>query len=405
MSIPRQGPGSWWQLPGPHQLVEAVADDLDQGKCVVVRLPQHLPTGFYEAVTHHLQWQSGRGQRWLRLPGSQVGEASEEKILEWLYERIGLEADEYIADKSMAHLCGQHAFQGNRFLLEQLSAEAAAGWGRFLAEYQYALNDQSYVGRSTFLLILEGAATTPVPLPNTNLAVHNYGPQVGTDDIRLLLRFAQIRIGQAEPALKCELRQSIVAALASADPVLAHQLISRPFAELLQPTGFLADYASRRGWQVGSAALPLPAPPLALCQELWATGGWTHNVDRPCVHSALLALHGRTDLLTSRIWEGQLAVLLPFIERKRQIILDRYRHDLLQLLPHTKMLGPHRTVRVFEITELELGDLYFLRTKPELQRHGYHLAQELRLLRNCRVDLAHQRIVDEATIDGLLALI
>ena len=370
---------------------------------MVVRLPQHLPTGFYEAVTCHLQWLSSRSQRWTRLPGSQVGEASEERILEWIYERIGLEADEYISNKSMTHLCNQTAFQGNRFLLQQLTAEAAAGWGRFLSEYQYALKDQ-YVGRSTFLLILEGAATTVAPLPNTNLAVHTYGAQVGADDIRLLLRFTQIRVSQIEPALKCELRQSIVAALALADPELAHQLVGKPFAELLQPTSYLVEYASRRGWQVGTAALPLPEPPLALCQELWASGGWVHNVDRPCVHSALLALHGRTDLLVSRIWEGQLTVLLPFIERKRQVLLDRYKDDLLQLLPHTKFLGPHKTVEVLEIAELELGDLYFLRTKPELQRHGYHLRQELSLLRNCRVELAHQRIVDEVTIDELLAL-
>ena len=25
----QQGPGSWWELPGPHQLVATVADDLD----------------------------------------------------------------------------------------------------------------------------------------------------------------------------------------------------------------------------------------------------------------------------------------------------------------------------------------------------------------------------------------
>lgn len=128
--------------------------------------------------------------------------------------------------------------------------------------FQYLLEGDS---KELQKLILEGATTTPAPLSNTNLGVHTYGPQVGTDDIRLLLRFAQLRAGQVEPALKCKLRQSIVAALASADPVLAHQLVSKPFAELLQPASFLADYASRRGWQVGPGALPLPAPPLALC--------------------------------------------------------------------------------------------------------------------------------------------
>jgi hypothetical protein len=64
-----------------------------------------------------------------------------------------------------------------------------------LAEYQHALKDQQYIGRSTFLLLLEGAATTTAPVPNTNLAVHTYGEQVSTDDIRLLLRFTQPQAG------------------------------------------------------------------------------------------------------------------------------------------------------------------------------------------------------------------
>jgi hypothetical protein len=105
VSIRQQGPGNWWTLPGPHHLVEAVADDLDQGKCVVVRLPPQLPAGFYAAVAHHLQWLSSRSPRWQQLPGSEVGEATEEHVLAWLYERLGLEVAEYVADKSMAHLC------------------------------------------------------------------------------------------------------------------------------------------------------------------------------------------------------------------------------------------------------------------------------------------------------------
>lgn len=74
-------------------------------------------------------------------------------------------------------------------------------------------------------------------------------------------------------------------------------------------------------------------------------GGYT-TADRPCVHSALLALHGRSDLMTSRIWEGQLMVLLPFLERKRQILLARYKDDLLQLLSYIKLPGPNRTVEM-----------------------------------------------------------
>ena len=39
-------------------------------------------------------------------------------------------------------------------------------------------------------------------------------------------------------------------------------------------------------------------------------------------------------------------VLLPFLERRRQILLARYKGDLLQLLSYTKQLGPNRTVEV-----------------------------------------------------------
>ena len=257
--------------------------------------------------------------------------------------------------------------------------------------------------RSTFLLILDGEATVAAPSPNINLTVHNYGEQVSTDDIRLLLRFAQLRTASAEPALKCELRQSIVASLAITDPALALQLTRQPFATLLQPEEFLAGYASGLSWQVGPTPLPLPEPPPVRCQELWATGGWASNASRPCVHSALLALHGRKDLLASRIWEGQLTVLLPFLERKRQVLLHRYKADLLRLLPYNKLVGK-RSVEVQEIAELELGDLYFLRTQPELQRHGAQLNQDLRLLRHCRVKLSHQQPVDETTIDELTTL-
>jgi len=39
-------------------------------------------------------------------------------------------------------------------------------------------------------------------------------------------------------------------------------------------------------------------------------------------------------------------VLLPFLERKRQILLARYKDDLLQLLSYIKLPGPNRTVEM-----------------------------------------------------------
>lgn len=398
-----QGPGSWWTLPGPHRLVEAVADDLDQGRCVVVRLPQNLPRGFYEAIAQQLAWCSSQPQRWRQVAPLAFTGDTDDDLLDWLYGRFELENEDFVQDKSFGHLCCQPAFQGSRVLLQQLPAAAASLWCRFLLAYQHELQNHQLINRTTFLLILEGSTTSFTPTPDANLAVHSYGEHTTVDDTRLLLRFASAGSAASnEPLLVRHLRHAIAVALAPADPMLALRLVQQSLATLLQPLAYLDEYARSCGWEVNPDALALPEPSPAVAAALWATGSWARLESRPYLHSALWALHARIDQLQSRILEGQLAVLLPFLEQRRHCLLLQYKSELEGMLPHTKKVG-NTPIAVHELAELELGDLYYLRKKPELVQNA-SFDTEVTLLRNCRNELAHQRPIKEECINQLANL-
>lgn len=398
-----QGPGSWWTLPGPHRLVEAVADDLDQGRCVVVRLPQHLPSGFYEAVARQLAWCSSQPQRWRQVTSQAFAGETDDDLLDWLYGRFELETEDFVQDKSLGHLCCQSVFQGSRVLLQQLQTAAASLWCRFLLSYQHELQNHQLINRTTFLLILEGDTASLAPTPDANLTVHSYGEHTTADDTRLFLRFASTGSATSgEPPLVSHVRQAIAVALAPADPVLALRLVQQPLATLLQPLAYLADHARCCGWETNTDALALPEPAPAVATALWAAGSWARLENRPCLHSAVWALHARVDQLQSRIWEGQLTVLLPFLEQRRHCLLLHYKSELEGMLPHKKRVG-NSTEKVYELAELELGDLYYLRTKPALARHA-SFGSEVTLLRSCRIELAHQRPVKEECINQLAEL-
>ena len=392
-----QGPGSWWTLPGPHRLVEAVADDLDQGRCVVVRLPQHLPGGLYEAIARQLAWCSSQPQRWRQVPPQVFVGETDDDLLDWLYRRFELENEGFVQEKSIDHLCCQPVFQGSRVLLQQLPAAAVNVWCRFLMAYQHELQNHQLINRTTFLVILEGETTNLAPTPDANLTVHSYGEHTTADDTRLFLRFASAgSVASSESLLVKHLRQSIAVALAPADPVLALRLIRQPLATLLQPLAYLDDYARSCGWEVNPDALILPEPGPSVASALWAAGSWARLEHRPCLHSAIWALHARADQLQSRILEGQLTVLLPFLEQRRHCLLLHYKSELEGMLPHTKKVGS-TSIAVHELAELELGDLYYLRTRPGLVRHT-SFDDEVTLLRSCRNELAHQRPVKEGYI-------
>src|SRR5947208_9079778 len=71
----------WWLLPGPSEFVQRAADELREGRNLVLALPRHLPDGLAGALRAH-RFPDGEGGAWQslavttddRAPARQVAE-------------------------------------------------------------------------------------------------------------------------------------------------------------------------------------------------------------------------------------------------------------------------------------------------------------------------------------------
>jgi hypothetical protein len=393
---------SWWQLPGPARLVAAVADDLDRGRCAVLALPAHAPAGFYPAVQQALRSIAGQPQRWRapHLPALAPPELVDSPPLTpqaWLHHYLPPTEADAAAPATALGLAQRPGFGGYRVLLQPTAADAPA-WLAWLAEYQQALLQVRHAERTLFLLVLTGAAALLLPPATAGLPTHAYRHHASTTDLALHLHFTCPRPPH-EPALLHRVRLSVAAALAPFDPETAQALATCPLATLLQPAAWLSALAQQRAWPSSSAfkAKMLPAE----AEELWAAGLRVAIDGHPVLHPAALAQHGQLEALATRIWEGQLPVLLPFLEQRRQALLQHLAERLRPLLPYQNASG--ETLRRLE--EIEVGDLFRLCiSSGHIRLPEAATRAEIRLLRDCRNLLAHLNPVPEAEVLALAAL-
>ena len=392
---------TWWQLPGPSLLVAAVSDDLDRGRCAVVGLPAHAPAGFYPATQQVLRALAGQPQRWRcpHLPALAAPSPADAAALTpqtWLHQYLPPPAPDSEIPATALALAQRTGFGGYRVLLQPTAADAPA-WLAWLAEYQQALPQVRHAERTLFLLVLTGAAALLRPAPAAGLSHHTYRHQASPADLALHLHFACPSPPDTPPLLH-RVRLSVAAAVASFDAETAVALATGPLGTLLQPAAWLADLARQRAWASAPAAgTKLSA---AGAEEQWALGLRAPVDGHPCLHPAALALHGDAAGLATRVWEGQLPVLLPFLEQRRQALLQQLAERLRPLLPYQNASG--ETLRRLE--EIEVGDLFRLCISSGLVRLEAPTRAEIRLLRDCRNLLAHLNPVSEAEVLALAAL-
>lgn len=402
----------WWQLPGPARLVAAVADDLDRGRCAAVALPAHAPAGFYPAVQQALRALAGQPQRWRapHLPALAPPDESPDQSPDdpaapsptpqtWLHHYLPPAEAGTAPPATALALAQRPGFGGYRVLLQPAPADADA-WLAWLAGYQQALPQVRHAERTVFLLVLAGAAAPLLPPPAAGLPCHTYRDQASAADLALHLHFACPR-SPHEPPLLHRVRLAVAAAVAAFDPDTAVALATGPLATLLQPAAWLSALAQDRGWPAAPAPAFGARVPAAAAEALWAAGRRAPVDGHPCLHPAALAQAGHLEALATRVWEGQLPVLLPFLEQRRQALLRQLAQRLRPLLPYQNASG--ETLRRLE--EIEVGDLFrlcissgFIRLPDAATR------AEIRLLRDCRNLLAHLNPVPEAEVLALAAL-
>ena len=103
--------------------------------------------------------------------------------------------------------------------------------------------------------------------------------------------------------------------------------------------------------------------------------------------------------IQERIWEAQIKIIFPVIEKKRNSLINRYRKEIEGLLPITGAYGEE----VYELEEVEIGILSHLVTLGKLQVSSED-AKVISKLRNARNILAHIKTLSQKEIDEIFAL-
>jgi hypothetical protein len=162
--------------------------------------------------------------------------------------------------------------------------------------------------------------------------------------------------------LESRLITSVAIEVAAWDVALLDRLTVLPPDQAARPDLYLAAWADPRmeAWRNRPVA--------------WEAGSLEDWGGEPAEHALWLAAN-RRPALTKRVWRGQLAMLLPWIEQHRQAIIERERKALR---PDPQRSGP-------DVESLDWGPLAVqLERVPELRRL-------LPAFREARNELAHGR--------------
>jgi hypothetical protein len=362
----------WWSLPGPSAFINAVADDVREGKSVFLQLPDHCPGRLSLSLRQTL----GDDFPWL---SSTVN--ADSTPINFLYGLLVPESDAAHL-RNARSLVAQDSFQGYIIWLEGLSAANWPSWTDFFAEYERASRAVPPARRSHFLVPLtDGASLLEMP-EEIGISRQTWDGWIRPSDIRF---YSYLRVEERRSTLETELTFALVAELASWDSELCEWLAPLPLEQLTQPLDPLIEFAGKRRWN---------AHPADTTRRGWSKGYCQTVGGRPMLHTSTRALLGQRSEIDRLVWQAEVGVLMPYIEEQRQELLKRYQKSLW--VPFTTK----NNQLVEDIFDLEIGHIeYQLSASSDVKREEVNWVSVLKRARN---NLSHLEPVDTALLKSIL---
>ena len=362
----------WWQLPGPAQLVSTIAQDLQDGKNVLIALPKHMPRGFSSAIrTLSLDYTND----WYPIRPDKEKPAD---VLSSYFERDLSPNGRRIASA----LANSEKLEGKIIWLYGIEAAEWGAWEEFFADYGDACQHAT-LGRSVvFCIPLIASSVSKTSISEQFWSQYHWRGVVSSVD--MILFTARLLQERTWSILQKRVATSVIAGLALWDPEVCHRLAAADFKDVLKPKTTLKEIAAERKWSRHSHPLPR--------WQAWQEG-MEDIVDKKwMMHSALLALESSSQEIERRIWHAELPVLLPVVEEARQAILKQY-GDTLRV-PYR---APFQMVN--DVYDLEINHIrsQIKRGLTKLSVESERLIHELTEIRNY---LSHLKTVTFEMLDS-----
>jgi uncharacterized protein (DUF2249 family) len=358
----------WWTIPGPRSFIDAIIDDVREGKSVFLILPEHSPGRLSHALRETLREESN----WEAvnvIPGANP--------VDFLYTHFVPDADPRKL-RSELSLAGEEEFQRRLIWIESIPAEDWAGWSEFFLEYERVSRAVPESRRSLFLVRVTGRAKAPTPPVGVGLSSLCWDGWLRRSDMQL---YSNSCIRETRSELETDLTIAVVSELGGWDPALCEYLADFKLSELIRPTELLEKFAAERSWTFQ------PGP---YDEVTWGDGLWQTYLGKQTPHTSFGAFLLGQRFLNRLLWKAEIGILMPYIEEKRQALIEQCRAHLR--LPYYSKYGV-----INDVYDLEIGILELL-----LNQSGVPSKATLEFINNLK--LARNQLSHLAPVDSSILL-
>lgn len=361
----------WWQLPGPAQFVLTIAQDLQDGKNVLILLPRHMPRGISSAIRsslnihHEAAWYSLRPGKALPL----------DFLWSYFYNDLNRKA---LPTASL--LANSENLQEKIIWLDGIESAEWGAWEEFLSDYGQACQHTMLGRPPIFCVPLIGVPASTSMLSEPFWSQYLWRGVVGSVD--MLLFTSSMLQERSWSVLQKQVATAVISKLSLWDPEVCHRLATADLQDVLNPLALLKEVAAERKWS---------ADPYR--NSSWHEG-MVDMVDKKWMtHSSILAVEASQKEIDRRIWNAELSILLPIVEEGRQVIIQQYR-DSLRI--------PYQTNRHQTVSDLYDLEINHIRTQIKrgiatLDVQTQRLTHELTEIRN---RLSHLKTVTPEMLDS-----
>ncbi|QDT70351.1 hypothetical protein MalM25_32990 [Planctomycetes bacterium MalM25] len=362
--------GSPWTLPGPSRFLMGILAAIESGECVVLQAPPHTPPGIAEALQRMSRDSDAR--YWHRVRSSEFD-------AEDLYAIVDLLARRLLPEAARESSCDIGSFVeslGDKVVWIEIDCvNRWSHWLELIEGLRTELHRLHEADRPAFCF--HAGPSLSVPSEEIGVSIHRFRGVLSRTDVTTAVR--EHRRAARPSAATClaeETAVAVAAILAGADYRLAEHLAALDLRDLLEPLAALNAYAAGQPWLGGTD------------EPDWARGTLDTIGGESVVHSAHPSIAGRPQHIGRLVWEGQLGVLFPYLEKRRLALLEIVGPQLR--LPVETPAGV-----VTDPLDLELGPLVYHLKGRGVPRGVWN---ELVTLRNVRHLLAHVEVVPVDTV-------
>jgi len=359
---------NWWELPGPRAFIKVVEEDVRDGKSVFLQLPDHCPKRLSVSIRQAL----GEDLRWFSTTVD-----NRASPINFLYELLVPNSDPAKL-RSPRTLVVEPAFERHVLWIEGLSAAAWPAWSEFFLEYERVSRGVHPARRTQFLVPMLSSCHSLIAPEAIGISQHIWDGWLRYGD---MLFYSCSCVGERATTVETELAIALVAELARWDPDLCEWLADFSIERLIRPQDLLAEFSADRGWNSEAERRK---------GDAWRMGACHTVKGKSLLHACLCSVSE----LERLVWKAEIAVLMPYIEEQRLLLLRKYERCLR--VPFTTPSGE----RIDDLFDLEVGHI-------EWQLSGCAGVKRDEILRvstlkDARNSLSHFEPVDGRVLASLL---